>query len=53
MATEAYCVRCKTKREMANEKEVEIDAKGGKKRRAMQGACPVCQTKMMRFLPSA
>ncbi len=48
---EAYCVKCKKKREMKNEKEVEMKGKGGK-RRAATGVCPVCGTKMFKFLPS-
>lgn len=43
---EAYCVKCKTKREM---KDVEVitNAKG---RRQAKGVCPVCGTKMNLFL---
>ena len=48
MATEAYCVKCREKREMRDEKEVTFD----NGRRAMQGICPVCGTKMTRILPS-
>ncbi|MEM3791334.1 MAG: DUF5679 domain-containing protein [Candidatus Micrarchaeaceae archaeon] len=43
---EAYCVKCKTKREMKDPKEVSM--KGGRK--AMQGTCPVCGTKMFKIL---
>ena len=43
---EAYCVKCKAKRIMKDAKEV--DMKGG--RRAMQGLCPVCGTKMFRIM---
>jgi len=50
--TEAYCVKCKKKQEMKNEKEVSFKAKGGKKRNAMSGTCPVCGTKMFRILAS-
>jgi Zn finger protein HypA/HybF involved in hydrogenase expression len=42
---EAYCVKCKQKREMKDAKEVTM--KSGRK--AMQGACPVCGTKMFRI----
>ncbi|MBU1014977.1 hypothetical protein KKI17_00860 [Patescibacteria group bacterium] len=49
---EAYCVKCRAKREMSDPKEVEINAKGGNKRRALQGICPNCGTKMMRILPN-
>lgn len=43
---EAYCVKCKTKRDMKDAKEVVL--KNG--RPAMKGTCPVCGTKMTRFL---
>ncbi len=46
MATyEAYCVKCREKREF--EGEVVEMANG---RRAAQGPCPVCGTKMNRIL---
>ena len=47
---QAYCVKCKAKREMANEKEVSMKGKGGTKRRALSGTCPKCGTKMFRIL---
>lgn len=47
---EAYCVKCRAKREMKDGKEVEFEAKGGQKRAAMQGLCPVCGTKLFRIL---
>ncbi|MEK7510130.1 MAG: DUF5679 domain-containing protein [Patescibacteria group bacterium] len=50
MATEAYCVKCKTKREMRNEEKTEIKKKGGGTRPAMKGSCPVCGTGMFRIL---
>jgi len=50
--TQAYCVKCKEKREMKDEKEVEMKRKGGKKGRALTGICPVCGTKMFRILGS-
>ena len=50
MATEAYCVKCKAKRMMKDEKEVAMKGKGGVKRRAMTGICPTCGTKMFRIL---
>jgi Zn finger protein HypA/HybF involved in hydrogenase expression len=46
----AYCVKCKEKKEMENPKEIEMKGKGGKKRKAMTGNCPVCGTKMFRIL---
>ena len=42
MATEAYCVKCKAKRTMKDEKKVTM--KNGKP--ATQGICTVCGTKM-------
>lgn len=53
MATIGYCVKCKAKQEIANEKKVEIDAKGGKKRPAVTGVCPKCGTKMFLILAGA
>jgi len=53
MATIGFCVKCKKKQEMKNEKVVEIKGKGGVKRRAMTGTCPVCGTKMFRILGKA
>ncbi len=43
---EAYCVKCKAKKEMANAQEVTM--KNGRK--AIQGVCPQCGTKMNRIL---
>jgi len=43
--TEAYCVKCKAKREMKDEKSVTM--KNGKK--AMKGKCPKCGTAMFRI----
>lgn len=48
--TEAYCVKCKAKKEMKDEKEVEMKGKGGVVRKAVTGACPTCGTKMFRIL---
>ena len=42
---EAYCVKCRAKREFEGE---EVTLKNG--RRAAQGKCPVCGTKVMRIL---
>lgn len=46
MATEAYCVKCREKREMQDAKEVTM--KNG--RNAMEGKCPVCGTKLFRMV---
>jgi len=43
---EAYCVKCKAKKEMTDGKEVEM--KNGRK--AMKGKCPDCGTSMFRIL---
>jgi len=50
MGTIAYCVKCKKKREMKNEKEITMKGKGGTTRRAVTGVCPVCGTKMFKIL---
>ena len=50
---EAYCVKCKAKQEMAEALEVTMNGKGGVKRRAMKGKCPVCGTTMFRILGKA
>ncbi len=42
---EAYCVKCKAKREMKDEKQVTM--KNG--RPATQGICTVCGTKMFKI----
>ncbi len=44
--TEAYCVKCKAKREMKDAQEVTM--KNG--RPAMKGVCPVCGTGMYKIL---
>jgi len=49
MATTAYCVKCKAKREMVDEKQVTM--KNG--RNAMKGKCPVCGTGMFSILGMA
>lgn len=43
---EAYCVKCKAKKEMKEPKEVTM--KNG--RNAMQGKCPTCGTGMFKIL---
>ena len=48
--TEAYCVKCKAKRLMADGKEVSMKGKGGVARRAMKGKCPKCSTTMFRIM---
>jgi hypothetical protein len=49
MATyEGYCVKCREKREFDGK---EVETSNG--RRAAQGPCPVCGTKMNRILGKA
>ena len=42
---QAYCVKCRAKRDMKNAKAITM--KNGKP--ATQGACPVCGTKMFKI----
>lgn len=42
---EAYCVKCKAKREVKNAQNITM--KNGKP--ALSGTCPVCGTKMFRI----
>lgn len=42
---QAYCMKCRTKREMKNPKKLTM--KNG--RPATQGVCPVCSTKLFRI----
>ena len=44
--TQGYCVKCKSKREMSDAKEVTM--KNG--RNAMKGKCPTCSTSMFCIL---
>ena len=46
---QAYCVKCREKRDIKDGKEVTMPGKGGQ-RRAMTGTCGVCGTKMFRIL---
>jgi len=50
---QAYCVKCRGKKEIEDGQEVSMKGKGGKERRAIKGRCPVCGTTMFRILPSA
>jgi hypothetical protein len=45
LAAEAYCVKCKAKREIKD--AVQIEMKNG--RPAVQGKCPECGTKMFKI----
>jgi hypothetical protein len=48
MDFEGYCVKCRKKREIKNG-TISVSTSG---RRMVQGVCPVCGTKVTRFLPS-
>jgi len=48
-AVEAYCVKCKAKRNMKEPKEV-VMANG---RKAMKGTCPECNTGMFKIMGKA
>jgi Zn finger protein HypA/HybF involved in hydrogenase expression len=50
---EAYCVKCKAKREMQDAVEVDMKGKGGVTRKAMKGKCPTCGTAMFRIMGKA
>ena len=50
---EAYCVKCKAKREMSEAQVIEMKGKGGVARKAMKGKCPTCGTSMFRILGKA
>ena len=43
--TTAYCVKCRTKREIKHAKEITLR----NKRPAVTGTCPTCGTKMFRI----
>ena len=49
MAVEAYCVKCKAKRDMKDAAEVTM-ANG---RKAMKGTCPTCGTGMFKIMRKA
>lgn len=44
--TEAFCLRCRTQREVGNPLQVKL--KNG--RRAVSGVCPVCKSKLFRIV---
>ncbi len=48
MDFEAYCVKCKARRSIKNGTVKETE----KGRQVAQGVCPVCGTKVNRFLPT-
>ena len=48
MEFEGYCVKCRKKQPIKNG----TDKETLNSRRMAQGTCPVCNTKVTRFLPS-
>jgi predicted RNA-binding Zn-ribbon protein involved in translation (DUF1610 family) len=46
---EAYCVKCKKKKELKDPKEVVFEGKKGK-RKALQSKCPDCGTTITRII---
>lgn len=46
----AYCVKCRTDREMIDVEKVHIPIAGGKTRPAWKGVCAVCGTGMHLFI---
>lgn len=46
MRVEGYCVKCREKREIKDAEKVKMD----NGRTAMKGSCPVCGTKITRFI---
>jgi hypothetical protein len=49
MPEQAYCVKCREKRDIQDPKEVTLK----NDRKALQGTCPVCGTKLTRMLGKA
>ena len=48
----AYCVRCKTKTDVKDPKEGELNLGARGKRRAVKGTCDQCGTKVSAILKS-
>jgi Zn finger protein HypA/HybF involved in hydrogenase expression len=46
----AYCVECRTDRQVAGAERVEMPAEGGQSRPAVKGTCPVCGGGLFRIL---
>lgn len=49
---QAYCVKCRTSRDMQEETEVVIKGRAGA-RKALQGKCGTCGTKLTRITGKA
>jgi hypothetical protein len=47
----ARCMKCKEERDVKDPEVIEMEGKGGSKRRAVKGKCAVCGTKVYKFLP--
>lgn len=47
----SYCIKCKDKRDIKNQKNIELPSKNGGTRPAIRGNCPVCGTGMFKLLP--
>jgi len=47
--TSGYCMKCKERKEMVNEKLKEVITKKGGKRTMIQGKCPICNTTITSF----
>lgn len=47
---QAYCVKCKAKKDIVNPQKVEMKGKGDVVRYALKGTCPDCGTSMFRIL---
>lgn len=48
-AVEGYCMKCRSRREIKGAKQVTL--KNG--RPAMEGTCPVCNTKVVKLIAKA
>ena len=49
----AWCVKCRTKQPIKDPQEVEVKGKGGTPRKMLRGFCPICGTKMTKFVKSS
>lgn len=47
---QAYCVKCKAKKDITGAEKVEMKGKGTAIRYALKGKCPDCGTSMFRIL---
>lgn len=49
----ARCMKCKEDRDVSDAQVIEMEGKGGSKRRAVKGKCAKCGTNVYKFLPKA